>query len=271
MPEVLSAPPEIISEILQYLDISGLYSAIRAHSRFNNSWKLNTATISASVLNRSIDCYPQALRLDQVGVLTHPAGSEAILQRNNRIVAAAQCVSSTYDLYLQNLVACRGDRFSHSRRPLCHLNNDTNRQAFKQAIYWLWEMILTAEYVGGYDKDCRLPKPLEQHPRLVLLSLCEFLSWKPMYSGLYNIISRTRRVYNSFPRRPRLSHHMRWLMCCDVLWQDSDFKQQRQACWSSALDPSVVEPDRLDPLLDDFLDWVRVVLQSRPDYSSKSS
>ncbi|KAG7005303.1 hypothetical protein G7Y79_00020g048310 [Physcia stellaris] len=236
-------PVELILAILENLDLSDLYSAIRAAPIFNRVWRLHTASISAASLARSIECYPEALQLDQALQSTTFHRFESPLKRHNRLVLATKCVSAAYQTFLQDYLKeyRLGGRFRFYE---FYEDNEEDRMAFKRAFYWFWRLALSETYrptthrrpngTNPYESS-QLSKPLDFPRRCTVFFVWGLLAYirREAYRCLFVVLSKVQRVYGKGEDRQRQSIQWRWQNYSEQLWNDPGFVALRKKYWEN--------------------------------------
>lgn len=236
-------PAELILYILKNLDLSDLYAAIRAARVFNSVWRLHTATISAASLTRSIECYPEALQLEEAVTRRKFHKPEQLLKKHNRLVRAAKCVSVAYEIFLQDYLKeyRLGGRFRFHE---FYEDNKQDRVAFKRAFYWFWRLALTASYQASKRRTVTLTasynpivlrKPLEFPRRCPVFFVWGLLAYirREAYRCLYVVLSKIQRIYGKGFDGPRRSIHWIWQNYSEQLWNDWDFAVLRRKYWEN--------------------------------------
>ena len=215
-PTILDFPHELILNVLESTDsLSDLVALINTAPIFNNVWKTRTASISAALLSTTIECYPQALSLEEVLHPEAPVGFEMILQRHTRIVKAARCVNEAWNLFqLDFALEYLGD----SSKSLSLLHYRDHRHDFKSMLYYMWRLVGASAY-KPFKLPADLCSNLRQLPQRYFLPLCEVTVWLggKVSTQLKRALARMRNVYCPCDR-VRFSYQDRWRVCCEELW-----------------------------------------------------
>ena len=240
---LVDLPAELILAILENLELSDLYSTIRAAQIFNNVWKSHTAPISAASLARSIECYPEALQLEKAMQRRTFHRFELPLKRHKRLVLAAKCVSAAYETFLQDYLKepTLGGRFHFHE---FYEDNEEDRVAFKRAFYWFWRLALSATYRPSKDRRpngtapyeaSELPKPLDFPRRCTVFFVWGLLAYirREAYGCLSVVLSNLQQIYGKGDDGPRWKIHWRWQRYSEQLWQDPDFAALRRKYWEN--------------------------------------
>ena len=221
-PSILDLPHELIVLVLELTSsVPDLAALIGTAPIFNNVWKLRTASISEAVLSKDIECYPQALLLENT---FHPeplVGFEMTVQRHSRLVKAARCADEAWKLLLSDFTG----RTSYQKIP--YPIHDSDRPMLKEVFYWLWRVVGTATY-RPFRFPADLKENLDQLSRWHILPLCELTVW---FAGRLNarLKRTTAKMRNThLPRdRTRYAYHCRWVDCCEQLWRLGRFTDRR--------------------------------------------
>ena len=213
---ILDLPHELILIVLESVEsLSDLAALIKTAPSFNNVWKTRTASISAAILPTAIECYSQALMLEEDLHPEEPVGFEMVLQRHSRIVRAARCANEVWDLFLLDFAT---EYFTNSPEIIRRLHYRNHRHDFKLMLYWMWRVVGASAY-KPFKLPADLCSNLHRLPRGHLLPLCEVTAWLggKLSAQVKNTIAKMRNVYR--PRdRVRYSYHDRWMVCCEELW-----------------------------------------------------
>ena len=208
---LLDLPNEIVPGFLAYLDVSALYGARRATRFFNNAWETHASSIVTSVLSRSIECYSEALQLEEVYAqrYDHLRGYEAITAQYKRIYLAAQAVSGVY----------RRFKMSYSSSMMLYTSGQEDphsRKAYKRALYWFWRFSHAGSN-GAPRLELRAPRD-----KAALADLHQWLlsDWR-----LFELNEYTWGIYRGCDFE---SEEGRYKTCVKQLSKDIDSRQIRK-------------------------------------------
>ena len=220
-PTILDFPHELILTVLESIDsLSDLAALINTAPIFNNVWKSRTASISAALLSTTIECYPQALSLEEELHPEAPAGFEMNLQRHSRIVKAARCANEAWNIFQLHFTL---EYLSDSSESLSLLHYRDHRNDFKLMLYYMWRVVGASAY-KPFKLPADLCSNLRRLPRRYILPLCEVTAWLGGKSStqLKRTLARMRRVYCPCDR-VRFAYRNRWRKCCEELWNSGFF------------------------------------------------
>ena len=98
--------------------------------------------------------------------------------------------------------------------------------SFKRPLYWLWTLVVTAQY-----KPIILQEPMDPFPlrRNDILPLCELSIWigtaeQMELLPLYDMINRIYRRRD----RKRCAQSRRWQLCCQPIWGQPELEKARE-------------------------------------------
>ena len=256
-PGILRLPHEFLFMIFEYMDsLSDLVALIRTSATFNTIWKTRTASISTIVLTWNIECYSEALSLEEKLCPEPAAGFEAAVRRHERIIKAASCVDNAWKLFCSNYVRVTNEHRLYYRA------------RFKKMFYWTWKIVGASIY-----RPFKLPKELRdelallQFQQLYILPLCELTVW---IAGTYNsgIKKNFAAMHKIYPSRDRVrfAYHDRWTTCCEQLWQFNDFQKCHQDHFALSLQTNPLLPSFYSVRNDAFLQesrWKSCEVRSR--------
>ena len=241
-----SALPKLPAEIALYImetveSLSDLKSLILTAPLFNNLWRLHTVSISFAMLSRHIECFPEALRLEEAVYPRLSVGFGSVVARHERIVCAASFVSDMYELFREHFPQLSGGDYPYNvyNRRVPFLGKDLYNY-FQRSFYWLWLLVVTANY-----KPFEFQTPLD--PFLLekddILSLCELIIWAKSIpqrsSDSDKVFRKANRIY---PRndRKRCAQSRRWHICCTNVWYEPQFERIRRAHWLASIETSLL-------------------------------
>ena len=229
-------PPELVLYILQALDLSSLEAAIGAAPSFRNVWQSHHAAISAGVISSSIECYCEALKLEETARPVSFEGSEAALGRVRRIDHAAACVTAGHDLFVQDYLKeyTIGQQLHASYK-----ENEQDRIAIKRVLYWFWALTLNVR-----SKQVSMVRPLQLPSEVDMYILSALLIWirREAYRCLCTTLSRAHKVYGHGISRGRWSEQERWQVCSQQLWEDQECRKIRKEHWEENQKTPWIEP-----------------------------
>ena len=257
-PILSNLPNEIVLCIMEELEsTTDLMSLILTARLFNDIWKRHTHLISAAVLRNSMECFPNAKKLEETVHPERPVGFHAAIARHTRMLRAAQYISYMYELFKSN----------YPTAPFRKRNQD--RIWFHTSFYFLWQHVVTASYKPFrflYESRTDDPFPMPEEDNI--LTLCELIVWirniRDRAAASDRIFRRANRIYrhrwcdddnnsryNASTRtsitRKRLSQSKRWSDCCAAVWYHPWFEAVRKDHWINDLRLHTPEPGAAFP------------------------
>jgi len=252
VPTLLDLPAELSLCILEAAhDSNDLFSLILTAPSYASIWKHHTASVSAKVLARSIECYSSARQLDldlypvtqQPGFasnLNDASGFHEAVQSHRRILDVDRCVDAFYTLFLED---CTHDSWGsyHYEATI------EERQSIKRALYYIWRLVRTSTYgrKKAGDRPVSLPPNLNNPELSDTLATVEIMSWAYNQSSssirLKGLISRAHKIYDPTDN-VQCAQLKRWQLCCHALWRVDAHRLLRQRLWDA------IEMKRAEPV-----------------------